>query len=251
MSRSNSDLSVIIITKDEEQNIERCLKSLPEGCDIVVVDSGSNDKTVAIAKSFGCRVFTRKFTNFAEQKNYALEQAHGNWVLSMDADEELVGVDSVADLTPKETTSEAFRICRKLSFMGKTLGFGKTKDAPVRLFKSGVGRFENPIHERFAVPSNPGKIRANIHLIHYSYKDLTDYFLRFNRYTSQIAQNHLEKNRRIPLLHLVLRPWFEFIIRYILRLGFLDGYPGYCYALISSHYAFIKFAKLKELRERQ
>ena len=107
---------------------------------------------------------------------------------------------------------------------------------------------DGAIHEGVKLASGGPALLKGIKLYHYSYADLSDYFKRFNRYTSAIAENHRDHGRRVPILSHVVRPWIEFISRYFLRLGFLDGYPGYTYALVSSLYAYIKYAKLKEIQ---
>ena len=143
-----------------------------------------------------------------------------------------------------------YLVKRSLVFLNKKLRFGKTVDHPLRLFKKGSGEFIGAIHEK--VELNPGirteKLKVG-EILHHSYEDLADYFERFNRYTSKIAQNHQDLGHKVPwlLLH-ILRPWIEFITRYFLRFGFLDGYAGYCYALVSSFYTFVKYAKFIELQ---
>ena len=248
-----TNLSVVLITLNEEARIATCLQSLPRGSEVVVLDSGSSDRTVEVARSLGARVEQRSFTNYADQKNAAVALATRPWVFSVDADEVLTPElkASLLEVTRRvEGGPSGYRISRHLHFMGRRLRFGKTSDAPLRLFRRGEGRFESDIHERLmlsgssrAVGSLPGV------LVHYSYDDLSDYFERFNLYTSRIAENHDRQRKRMPpLLAHVMRPWAEFISRYFLRLGFLDGYPGYTYALLSAVYTFVKYAKLKERR---
>lgn len=242
------NLSVVLITLNEENRITACLQSLPRGSEVVVLDSGSSDRTVELARSLGARVEQRAFTNYAEQKNAAMALATRPWVLSLDADE-VIGADLRADLARvtanRSTPATGYSVDRRLVFMGRELRFGKTSDSPVRLCRRGEGRFESAIHERLIVKGPVERLQGR--LLHYSYDDLTDYFDRFNSYTSRIAENH-DRNRRNmpPLIAHVLRPWAEFVSRYILRLGFLDGYPGYTYALLSAMYTYVKYAKLKE-----
>ena len=244
------DLSVVIITLNEAANLRRCLASLPSGIELVVVDSGSSDATVAIAEGCGARVVVRPFDDFASQKNFAIALATRPWILSIDADEELS--PDLARAIARATSSQdlpgtAARLRRHLVFQGRRLRFGKAVDAPVRLFRRGGARFIAAIHERLEVTGNtcdlgPGELR------HYSYRDLTDYFRRFNTYTTMVARNHHQFGHRGPsLLSHALRPWWEFFSRYLLRGGFLDGYPGYTYALLSSVYTYVKYAKLREL----
>ena len=248
MNSRNLDLSAILITLNEEKRISQVIASLPEGCEIIVLDSGSTDKTVELAKKAGAVVSTRTFDNYADQKNAALSLASRKWILSIDADEVLSQElsEEINSLLSSSSPPpfKAYRLRRKLIFMEKTMKFGKTSDQPLRLFLRGEAFFENAIHERLNFKGKSSSLEGNLY--HYSYDSMTDYFDRFNKYTSKIASNHFVNGKHVSFLHL-LRPWSEFLNRYVIRLGFLDGYPGYCYALLSSLYAFVKYAKLKEL----
>jgi len=244
-------LSVVIITLNEEKRLEACLASLPSGAEVIVLDSGSSDGTAAVAKRAGARFATQAFVNHAEQKNAALAMATRPWVLSIDADEVLDATlrRDIARVTRATTPATVcgFRLKRRLIFLGQPLRFGKAVDYPVRLCRRGSGNFMSAIHERLTITG--GAIEnLNGELQHHSYEDLTDYFDRFNQYTTLIAANHRKQQKAMPPLVLhVLRPWAEFVYRYFLRLGLLDGYPGYSYALLSALYTFVKYAKLKEL----
>lgn len=240
------DLSVAIITLNEQDNLTRCLASIPKGVDIVVVDSGSQDATVDIAKSFGAKVYDRAFDNFSNQKNFAIEKCKRKWILSIDADEKL------DDRLQKYFTDQfepqigcCYKINRSLVFNHQLLRFGKTSDAPIRLFPN-TARFKNAIHESIEVDTfNLAKLPGS--LIHYSYKSHSDYFKRFNSYTSKIADNHFKNRKKAPTAFLhTFRPFFEFFSRFILRLGFLDGKNGFTYALYSSLYTYVKYEKLIE-----
>lgn len=245
------DLSVVIIAYNEEANLSRCLQSLPTGIEIILLDSESTDRTCAIAQAYGAHVYQRPFTNFAEQKNAALSFATSTWILALDADEELsdeLRQAIIATIILGSPKISGYRLRRRLVFMGRRMRFGKTEDKPLRLFRRGLASYEGSIHEELKIKE--GKVRklAEGTIWHYSYRDLSDYFKRFNRYTSAIAETHAREGRKVPSLFHVLRPWFEFSVRYFLRLGLLDGYPGYTYALISSLYAYVKYAKLMELK---
>lgn len=256
MSKSELlDLSVVIIAYNEEANLERCLKSLPKGIELIVLDSNSTDRTQAIALAYGAQVHQRDFTNFAEQKNAALSFAQRKWILALDADEEIDPTmleEILTQIRAERGLQRAFRLRRRLVFMGRKMRFGKTEDHPLRLFPRGKALYQGAIHEQLQVDAGIEilDLRRGT-LWHYSYRDLSDYFQRFNRYTTAIAVRHAAEGRRAPFLSHVLRPWLEFFSRYFLRLGLLDGYPGYTYALISSLYAYIKYAKLLELTEFQ
>ncbi len=244
------DLSVVIIAFNEEANRPRCLTSLPPNIEIIGLDSGSTDRTAAIAQEFGAQVHQRAFTNFADHKNAAVAHATRCWVIAVDADEEMdAGLrKSIAEaIANAEAGVEAYRLQRRLVFMGRRMRFGKTRDWPVRLFLRSQGQYVGSIHEELKVPGRIARLSLGL-LWHYSYRNLSDYFVRFNRYTSAIAERHMAEGKRVPMVGHILRPWLEFFTRYVLRLGFLDGYPGYTYALISSLYAYIKYAKILEKR---
>jgi glycosyltransferase involved in cell wall biosynthesis len=245
------DISVAIITLNEQDNISRCLSSLPKGSEIIIIDSGSTDKTVDIAKNFGAKVYTREFDNFASQKNYALEKCKRKWVLSIDADEVLDPVIKKyleSDFDTESDSNVCYKVPRKLVFNHQLMKFGKTKDYPLRFFPSNL-RFKNAIHEEIDTLNLSIK-KLNGFIYHYSYRDHEDYFRRFNSYTTKIANNHFSRNKRSPnlLLHM-LRPFWEFISRYIFRFGFLDGRNGFTYALYSSLYSYVKYEKLIEKRQ--
>ncbi len=242
-------LSIVIITLNEERSLPRCLESLPSGAEIIVLDSGSSDNTVQIAEQHGAKVYYRKFDNYADQKNAALKYASRQWILSLDADEAL---DERLRVTLQQVIHNggdkryvAFKIRRSLVYMGKKLKFGKAQDLPVRFFRKNEAYFEGAIHEKIKIEGRIGCLDGEV--LHYSYENLNDYFSRFNLYTERIAQNHLRHKKRVFLIRHILRPWVEFFYRYFLCLGFLDGFAGYSYALISSLYAFVKYEKLREL----
>jgi len=243
-------VSVVIITLNEEKRLANCLRSLPRGSEVVVLDSGSSDRTEQIAREFGAKFHTRAFTNHADQKNAALTHASRPWILAVDADEvlstELAG--EVTRLSQEQSPAhQAYAVKRKLVFMNKRLNFGKSTDWPVRFFKQASGRYHSEIHEHFVLDyGSNGKLLESMD--HFSYDSIEDYFERFNRYTTLIAANHVKSGKsKVNMMSHLLRPWFEFINRYVLRCGFLDGYPGYTYALLSSFYTFVKYAKFREL----
>lgn len=240
----------MIIAANEEARITKCLASLPSGIELILVDGMSDDKTREIAESFHAKVLVRAFDNFCNQKNFALQACTRPWVLSLDADEELTPslCQKLTEIVSFPCDYDAFQIKRELYFQGKRLRFGKSSDKPLRLFRNGKGHFVNPIHERLVLKN--AKIGfLSQGLKHYSYKSLADYFSKFNKYTSLIAIEHTQKNIS-PCkvwLNIFFRPFWEFINRFLLRLGFLDGYAGYLYAMISAFYTFIKYAKIIEI----
>ena len=248
------DLTVIIITRNEERRLPPCLASLPAGCEIIVVDSESGDRTREIAAVAGAKCLTRPFDNYAAQKNYALAHATRRWILSIDADESLdpkmiSEIGKVVAAEGRDDQPNIYRLKRQLVFQGRPMRFGKTVDAPMRLFQRSSAEFSGVIHERLVGNGlRIGKLVSGV-LFHHSYEDLEDYFARFNRYTTLVAQENYRKTRK-PGFFDAGRIWLDFLSRYIVRLGFLDGYPGYCYALVSSFYGFVKHAKLREIYQK-
>lgn len=248
MNENFLDISFVLITFNEEDNIQRTIKALPRGAEIIVLDSGSVDHTVALAKDLDAKVHFNEFRDYASQKNKAISYATRSWVVSIDADEEmdpalLQALIALAQSQAPKTS--AFRVKRKLLFMGRILRFGGAGDAPLRVFPRDTAEFTGQIHEKvqFTQGMLPVKMLPGC-LVHRSYRDLSDYFERFNKYTSRVAEQNKDKSFALHLL----RPWFEFVRRYIFLGGFLDGYPGYTYALISSLYAFVKQAKYFETK---
>jgi glycosyltransferase involved in cell wall biosynthesis len=249
-------LSVVIITHNEEANIGRTLESVkPLVADgkgeIIVVDSGSTDRTVEIAKSCGAKVFVEEWKGYAAQKNSAIDKASGDWILSLDADEE-VDPDLIAELddlsrAPGELCL-GFRIRRKNFFLGRWIKHGGFwPDPKPRLFRRGVGTFEERrVHEDVKLHEPVGQLNGA--LIHHSYPTLSDYIEHMNRYSSLGAEMLIAKGKvRFSSLNIVVRPLLTFIYNYFFRLGFLDGREGLLLHLYHAVYVSWKYAKSWEL----
>jgi glycosyltransferase involved in cell wall biosynthesis len=260
-------LSVVIITHNEEANIGRTLASLlplvggAKG-EIIVVDSGSTDRTAEIAKSYGAQVFAEEWKGYAAQKNSALDKAAGDWILSLDADEEIepalanevdeaIHARAVADST--ERPFVAFWIPRKNFFLGRWIKHGGFwPDPKLRLFRKGAARFEmRAVHEDAQlIEGISGKFKNA--LIHHSYPTLADYIDHMNRYSSLGAEMAIAKgHHRFSLFNIVLRPLATFIYNYFLRLGFLDGREGLLLHLYHAVYVSWKYAKAWELARQR
>lgn len=250
-----NSLSLVIIAFNEADNLPRLLASVPAGVDVIVVDSHSEDGTGEIAKKFGAKLEHRAFDNYATQKNFAAGLATRDWILSLDADElpspELWReIATFVAAHPKKDA--ALKLRRQLVFLGREMRFGKTADAPLRVWPRGKGEFKGAVHEEVVLSPGTTLETSQNHLKHFSYRDLSDYFSRFNRYTTRIALKHQEAGDICPHpVVMALRFPLEFLSRYIVRLGILDGYPGFVYALFSSVYAFVKYAKYLELKAKK
>jgi glycosyltransferase involved in cell wall biosynthesis len=267
-------LSVVIITHNEESNIGLTLESVkPLVSDgkgeIIIVDSGSTDRTVEIAKSYGATVFTEKWKGFAAQKNSAIGKASGDWILSLDADEEVdsemaefighllfgrvrhtthKGVPS-SDFAVVATSVHGFWIKRKNYFLGRWMKHGGFwPDPKLRLFRRGLGVIpDRPVHETVEI-TGPTRPLGEGALVHHSYQTLSDYLDHMNRYSSLGAEMAVAKGRRgFSVINIVLRPLATFIYNYLFRLGFLDGREGLLLHLYHAVYVSWKYAKAWEL----
>ena len=285
------NLSVVIITVNEEANISRTLASVkPLVADgkgeIIVVDSGSTDRTVEIAKSFGAKVFVEEWKGYAAQKNSAIDKAKGDWILSLDADEELSS-NLAAEITaalndqslrennqgvpdcatdrlqailqvqrdsgiPLSRFTFGYWLRRNNFFLGRSIKHGGFwPDPKMRLFRRGAGRFEDrSVHEDVRLEGPEGTLDNA--LIHHSYPTLSDYIDHMNRYSSLGAEMVAAKGRvRFSFVNIVLRPMFSFTYNYFFRLGFLDGREGLLLHLYHGVYVSWKYAKAWELSRKQ
>lgn len=244
-------LTVSIITLNEEKNLARTLESVKKFADeIVIVDSGSTDKTEEIAKSFNAKFYFQKWLGYGPQRNKAIELASSEWVLNIDADEEISEelAKKIVDIKDdKNDKIDVFKINFMSVCFGKKIKHGGWSNSyRIRLFKKNSGRFnENNVHEEFITNSHIGKI--NEYILHHSYSDLEDYFTKFNKYTTLGAIEYYKKNKKANLVSIVLNPIYKFIRMYFFRLGFLDGLEGFILAITSSLYTMVKYYKLKEI----
>jgi glycosyltransferase involved in cell wall biosynthesis len=243
-------LSVVIITLNEEANLPRTLKSVAWADEVVVLDSGSTDGTREIAESFGAKFLVESWKGFAAQKNSALAKASGDWILSLDADEEVEPelAQEIRDTLARDPAQSAFWIPRKNFFLGRWIRHGGFyPDPKLRLFKKGSGAFERRlVHEDIQVQGPAGKLRHN--LLHHAYPTLESYLEHMNRYSSLGADMAAAKGHAgFSLVDIFLRPRLTFFYNYFLRGGFLDGREGFLLHLYHANYVSWKYAKAWEL----
>jgi glycosyltransferase involved in cell wall biosynthesis len=252
VSAEKIKISAVIITRNAERCLEAVLASLDFCDEIVVVDSGSSDATEEICKHHNCRIFKRTFDGFGTQKQFAVLQAKNEWVLSVDADE-VLSLELKKEIVKLFKTSEikydGFYIPRSLVFLGRVLHFsGEYKKPILRLFRKGAGGFNrNTVHEGIVVNGKIGTLRN--HMLHYSYATISDYFERFNQYSSIAALDCVKKKKKIVGLKVWTRFPLTFFKIYFLKLSILDGYAGFLWALFSALHVVVKYAKTKELRD--
>lgn len=244
-------LSAVVITKNEEKNLGECLAGLAFADEIVMVDSGSADRTLDIAKHYTGKVHTRAFDNFGAQKNFAAAQSSGEWILSVDADERVTAAlaEEIACVLRSESECRAFRIPRKTYFLGKRLHFSGTQtDHPVRLFRRGSGQFEQPIHEFYRCDGPVGDLQHS--LLHYTTPTVAVEIAKTEFYT-ELEAGFLKSRGVKPWVWHAVKPLFVFANLYLLKLGFLDGLAGFQFAFFSALYSRRKYQKLKELIRRE
>jgi glycosyltransferase involved in cell wall biosynthesis len=240
---------VAVITLDEEARLGPCLESVGWADEIVVVDSGSSDRTVEVARAFTDRVLVHPFRGYGAQKNVALDHCRGEWVLSVDADERVPAAlrDEIARTLAGGPAEAGFEIARRNLFAGAWLRHGGLfPDYQMRLLRRGRVRFrERLVHESVEVAGPTGRLRTP--LVHESYRGVADFVDRANRYSDLAARDLAAQGRGGSLGDLLVRPLWRFLSMYVLRLGFLDGRAGLVVATLYAYYVFLRAAKAREL----
>lgn len=246
-------LSVVIITQNEEANLGRTLQTVSWADERIVLDSGSTDRTVAIARELGAQVFEEPWKGYAGQKNAAIARASGNWVLSLDADEEVSPelAGTIRRVIASDQSINGYFIARRNFFLGRWIRHGGFyPDRKLRLFRRGTGQFvERDVHETMRVDGPTGILDGD--LIHHSYPTLSTYIDTMNRYSSlgaQIATRNGNVSRSFAafLFNVYYRPAMNLTWNYIIRGGFLDGREGFLLHLYHNVYVSWKYAKAWE-----
>jgi glycosyltransferase involved in cell wall biosynthesis len=243
-------LSLVVITRDAAVDIADCVASASFAADVLVVDSGSRDDTVEVARRSGARVIEREWMGFGPQKQFAAAEAANDWVLCIDADERVspeLAASIAALFAAGAPRACAYAIARRNRFLGRWLAHGEGyPDWTVRLFDRRRARWsDDPVHER-VIASGPVERLAG-DLMHASAESLDAYIAKQNRYTSlQAAALHASGSKAGPL-RLALSPLARFVRFYVLRLGFLDGAAGFAHIAIGAFASFLKYAKLRAL----
>ena len=248
-------ISIVIITYNEEKNIERCLRSVLDVADeIVVLDSLSTDRTKEICQQFNVTFIEQPFLGYVEQKNKALEFATYPHVLSLDADEALSDELKTSILEIKKNWQhDGYCFNRLTNYCGTWVRHcGWYPDRKLRLFDKRKGTWAGTmIHERYQLLDNSAPQHISGDLLHYSYYTIDQHIEQIRKFTTTMAQVQFQKSKRPGLGKLVLNPLWCFIRQYFIRLGFLDGYHGLVICCLSACANFIKYAKTRELLSRQ
>lgn len=250
MSQAGKKLSVVIICRDEADNIRACLESVKWAGEIVIVDSGSADGTLEIAREYTDRIIHHDWEGYGPQKEFALAQAGGDWILNIDADERVspqLAVEIQKLLARGDTPHAGFTVPRRTFYLGKWIAHGGWyPDRNLRLTRCGAGHWgEATVHEAMTVNGTVGKLNGDI--FHYTYRNISDHLRVIDEFTTLAAEKMFTAGKRRALLNLMFNPPWKFLRMYVLRLGFLDGTAGFMVAALGSYYVFLKYAKLREL----
>jgi len=245
-------ISGVVISYNEEVKIRTALKSLSDVCDeIVVVDSLSTDATVETCREFTTRIHERPWQGYRAQKQYATDQAEFDWVLSLDADEELSADLCVEILKWKEGDGDecdGYLLPRIAFFMGRWIRHTTWyPDWQLRLFRKSSGKWVGrSVHEGFKVHGQIRRLTGHLH--HYTYSSVSEYLQQLERFSSLAAQDYYDTGKRARLRHLAVNPPFVFVKNYLIRCGFLDGVPGLVVSVLAATSTFFKYLKLWEIQ---
>lgn len=247
-------ITALIVCKNEEKNIERCLKSVLWTGSIILIDGNSTDRTVEIASNYTNNIYRNEWKGYTVQKHYGLSKTETEWIFSIDADEfcteelsnEILNLLS----NPGLISENGFYIPRRNFFFDKKLKYGGSyPDYQLRLFrKDAVKLTDRLVHESFMVDGNTGFLKNNIE--HYTISSIDEYLERINKYSSLSAREKINK-KKSSILKIIIIPYLEFLKKYIFQLGFLDGKEGFFYSVfhyLSKLYMFIKIWELQNTR---
>lgn len=243
-------ISAIIPTFNEEVTIEKAIKSVSFANEVLVIDSFSTDKTVEIARALNVKVVQRKFDDFSSQKNYALTQTTHDWIYILDADERVTSELKKEILQKVENPEDyvGFYVYRTFYFLGKKLNYsGWQRDKVIRLFKKDNCKYDGKlVHERIITEGKIGFLKNKLE--HYSYRGYDHYINKLNHYSALKARSLYEQGKKVTLFHVLVKPPVRFIIHFIIRLGFLDGFPGFVIAAVQAYGVLTRYIKLWMLR---
>lgn len=242
-----NQLTALVLTYNEEDNISDCLESISWIERVIVVDSYSEDRTKEICQQYeNVDFYQNEFEDFAAQRNFALNKVNSDWVFVIDADERVTPeLENEIKAVLHSPAAEGYEIARKNYFLGKWIKYcGWYPDYTLRLFKSKY-RYQGIVHES---PQIDGKVeKLENDFIHYTYKDLESYVAKMNQYTTLDAQKKFERGKKVGITYILFRPLIEFVKKYIFKKGFLLGSQGLILSMLSIFYQFLKTVKLWEL----
>ena len=229
-------LTVIIIAKNEQRNIRRCLESVAWADELIVLDSGSTDDTIAIAREFTNNVFSTDWLGYGIQKQRALERATGNWLLNLDADESVDGrlKNQIINVMAEDSV-DACRIPIQMYFCGEPLRFSSSPKRHIRLFKrEGACYSTDIVHEKIILPTSARIGQLSVPIMHHSFQDVSHALYKINRYSSYSAKIRIKANKDASLCKSLASSSWMFFRCYFLQRGFMDGRVGFLFALFNA-----------------
>jgi glycosyltransferase involved in cell wall biosynthesis len=246
-------LSGAILTFNSEKHLPKVLESLKGVADeIVILDSGSKDRTLEIARAFGAKVYSRRFDNYVNQKNHLLSLCTKEWVLFIDSDEVLSPELREEVLKVKEGLYpfDGFYVNVLTNYLGRWIRHAWYPDWHLRLAKREKCRWVgSEVHESLKVNGRLGQLKGD--LLHYSYSSVSEHLEKIDRYSTLYARGALKRGKRFSLIKLLASPPGAFVRRYLLKRGFLDGFEGFVLSVMASYYTFLKYLKLWELEKSE
>jgi glycosyltransferase involved in cell wall biosynthesis len=241
-------ITATIITLNEERNIGDCLASLDFANEIVVVDSGSSDRTEEICRAHPkVRFYSHEWEGFGRQKNVAAELAENDWIFNIDADERVSPPLKASIVGADFGSFFCFKVARENYFGRRWIKHcGWYPDYNLRLYnRKQCGFSERSVHESVVCRGAAGTLQGNLQ--HYTYDGVADYLRRMDRYSTLAAGEIVRSGKKVGIAHLILKPFFTFVKMYLLKLGFLEGYTGLLLSIMYSHYTFYKYCKAVEM----
>jgi glycosyltransferase involved in cell wall biosynthesis len=244
-------ISAVIITLNEERNLERCLKSLIGVADeIVVLDSHSTDRTIDIANQYNASIYQEKFTGYVRQRNIANEKAAHDWILALDADEELTPELARSILEVKQNTKyDAYQFSRLTNYCGKWIKHcGWYPDKKIRLVNRTKGSWKGEqVHEYWGMHDSTAKIgHLKGDLLHYSFYTISDHVRQIEKFTEMSARAAVENGKSCSILKILIAPQWGFFVSYVVRFGILDGYYGLLVCKLSAYASLLKYSKIRQ-----
>lgn len=239
-------ITAIIPTLNEEIHIEEAIKSVRFADEIIVIDSFSTDKTVELAKKHNVTLIQRVFDDFSTQKNFAIDKAKHDWIYILDADERVTPEleKEILEVVEKPKEFVGFYIRRTFYFMGKKIKYsGWQRDKVIRIFSKKYCRYNgSPVHEKIKTDGKIGFLKNKI--THYSYRSFNHYIAKLNHYSDLRAKELHQKGKKVTLFHVLVKPIARFVIHYVIRLGFLDGFVGFVIAKTQAYGVLTRYIKL-------
>jgi glycosyltransferase involved in cell wall biosynthesis len=243
-------ISATIVALNEERNIARAIRSLGCADEIIVVDSGSSDRTCEIAEGLGARIVVEPWRGYAAQKNFAASQSTYEWILSIDADEELSPAlaSEIAELKNRPPEFEGWRMPRLTRYLGRWIRHGGWyPDRKIRLYHRDRAAWQGEyVHESVQTSGRVGDLKGD--LLHFTCDSVSEHLRTLDRYTSLAAKGLVASGGRAPFHRMAFGPPWTFVKSFIVQRGFLDGYQGLVIAGMASYYTFVKYAKAREMQ---